>query len=143
MKHTLFVGAFLLWTASAFAQGIVSTHPPLSPEEAVTVLRGSQSAADWTGIQFGDGRARGPQVVVLRSSTAAGPYDWPAEAFAPVAPLSYEPCCYSVYVGNGRRHGGGFRSSQSVVTTPAPAAPRHINASGGTSGMAGARAKTR
>ncbi len=66
------VAGFLFVGATAHAQGIVSNHPPLSPEEAVAVLRGSQSLADHTDRQSVS--ADGPTVYVMRGNAADGPY---------------------------------------------------------------------
>lgn len=63
--------ALLLCAAPASAQ-IVSTHPPLSPEQAVAVLRGSHSIADYTDRHFASDD--GPTFFILGGSPTAGPY---------------------------------------------------------------------
>lgn len=65
--------AVLLTSAPAFAQTFISTHPPLSPAEAVAVLRASHSAADWT--DYRGVAPPGPAIVVMGGSTT--PWDWP------------------------------------------------------------------
>jgi hypothetical protein len=78
----------LLVSLPAAAQTVISDHPPLSPEEAVRVLRGSHSIADLTDYHS---PGTGPTIVVMGDSTT--PWDWPMAAFsageryAPVAPL--------------------------------------------------------
>lgn len=100
----LLIAACLLCAASAHAQ-IVSTHPPLSPEQAVAVLRGSHSIADRTDVVSVD--ASGPTVFVMRSSPTAGPY---GEIRRPLAPrrldgtlLSDPPWEQYAYVGPSYR----------------------------------------
>jgi hypothetical protein len=85
------VGAALC-AGSAHAQTIISDYPPLSPEEAVRVLRGSHSIADLTDYRS---PGKGPTVVVMGSSTT--PWTWPDDAFVPPAPLSTDPGWYSPY----------------------------------------------
>src|SRR3954463_5228380 len=96
--------ALLLCAAPASAQ-MVSPTPPLSPEQAVAVLRGSHSFADRTDVVSVD--ASGPTVFVMRSSATAGPY---GETRRPVAPrrldgtlLSDPPWEQYAYVGPSYR----------------------------------------
>jgi hypothetical protein len=77
------------------AQTVVSTHPPLSPGEAVRVLRASHSPADRTDAPFVD--LSGPHIVIFRGSTT--PWDWPADAYTPIAPLSNQPYGYGYGYG--------------------------------------------
>ncbi len=115
----------LLTTAPVSAQTIISNHPPLSPEEAVAVLRGSHSIADYTDYRS---PGSGPTIVVMDGSTT--PWDWPAGAFAPPRPLSndgdwYAPNYGGLYGANFRPHYGRstYRSrlplaARSQVTRP-------------------------
>lgn len=101
------VVAVLLTAAPIAAQTVVSTHPPLSPVEAVRVLRASQSPCDVTDLPFyGLDRRAGPLVLVGSrggASAAAGPWDWPPEAYEPIRPLA-EPWYQTTYVGGWRAH---------------------------------------
>ena len=72
---TLIVGVNLLVQTSA---------PPLSPAEAVAVLRAHHSLLDRTDARSGDG----PTFVVIRSSPGSGPFGpFPAPPPAPPAPV--------------------------------------------------------
>lgn len=108
--------AVLLTAAPNAAQTIVSTHPPLSPAEAVRVLRASQSPVDVTDVPFYGLDRSGPLVLVGSrggASASAGPWDWPPEASEPIRPLA-EPWSMSAYLG--RQGFRGSRSAAPVVT---------------------------
>jgi hypothetical protein len=131
--------ALLLAIAAApvSAQTIVSDHPPLSPAEAVAVLRGSHSIADYTDYRS---PGTGPTVVVMGDSTT--PWNWPSNAFEPTRPLAndaglYAPNYSGYYEPNYLPHYGlSYRSRTPLATrrhvdtrqvaTPRPAAPVHI-----------------
>jgi hypothetical protein len=95
--------AVLMGGVPAMAQTIVSTHPPLSPAEAVRVLRASDSPADRTDALFVD--LDGPRIVIFQGSTT--PWDWPAEAFTPIRPLSDQPYGYWSHASHGYRLSAG------------------------------------
>lgn len=130
MRHPLSACVYVLFCATASAQSVVSTHPPLSPEEAVRVLRGSHSIADLTDYR---GAATGPTIVVMGSSTT--PWDWPAAAYTQPRPLAsdypffaphyaprYAPRYESAFfVGSRVRQD---HASRDVVERPAP--PRAV-----------------
>jgi len=121
----------------------IAAATPLSPEEAVRVLRGSHSIADLTDYRS---PGRGPTVVVMGESTT--PWDWPATAFEPSRPLGsdydgnlfapsgygYAPYYASSYFGRPqhtpRGHSATVTSAPVVQTMPAPPPPssasRHI-----------------
>ena len=99
--------AFASPGAPAFAQ-VVSTHPPLSPAEAVRVLRGSHSLADFTDVHFSP--ADGPRIFVMGGSPTAGPYG-EFRPFAPTRRLSRDS--YMLYDGRLPWYGGGPRDQQS------------------------------
>lgn len=77
---------------SMFAGSVHGQTRPLSPEEAVTVLRASHSAVDLTGTQWFVPERSQALVVVIPSSTASGPFDWPEPT--PILPLSRQPFVY-------------------------------------------------
>lgn len=103
----IIVLAMLLTAVPAAAQ-IVSTHPPLSPVEAVRVLRASQSPYDVTDLPFFGGNQIGPLVLIGGSASVR---DWPREAYDPIRRLS-EPWSMTTYLGRGFRS----RSAAPVVT---------------------------
>ncbi len=123
----------LTLAAPVSAQTIVSTHPPLSPEEAVAVLRGSHSVADYTDYRS---PGVGPSVVVMGPSTT--PWDWPGNAFAPTRPLGndagyYAPDYAPFYVPDYAPHYGVYSRERTPrtridrpVAAPRPAEARHI-----------------
>jgi hypothetical protein len=74
---TNFAGAFavLLTAAPVAAQTVVSAYPPLSPAEAVAVLRASHSASDLTDVRWlSRDELNGPRIVIMNSSPTAGPF---------------------------------------------------------------------
>lgn len=141
----VFAGVLALIAAPTAAQTIISTHPPLSPEEAVRVLRGSHSIADLTDYRS---PGTGPTVVVTGASMT--PWDWPSDARAPVLPLAptlwedtfYIPRGYRAYGDDAhsfRSGGGGHRAAPRVradapAASPAPPAPIHLRVDAASSG---------
>src|SRR3954469_21954965 len=105
LKFAALVAIGLFAAAPSRAQGIISTHPPLSPAEAVAVLRGSHSIADYTDYRP---PGLGPTIVMMGPSTT--PWDWPAyNAFTPTRPLAndsgyYAPDYAPFYVPNYASH---------------------------------------
>ena len=107
----------------AAAQTVISDHPPLSPEEAVRVLRGSHSIADLTDYRS---PGSGPTIVVMGDSTT--PWDWPMPAFsaadryAPVAPLWPDSI---VWLSPSRTRGSFAPPHPAALShaRPAPTAP--------------------
>jgi hypothetical protein len=119
-----YLAAFALFVSlPAAAQTVISNHPPLSPEDAVRVLRGSHSIADLTDYHS---PGTGPTIVVMGDSTT--PWDWPMAAFsaveryAPVAPLWPDS---TLWLTRSRRSftprhlGSPASPAHSVPTTPA------------------------
>lgn len=129
----------------------IAATTPLSPEEAVRVLRGSHSIADLTDYRS---PGRGPAVVVMGESTT--PWGWPASAFEPIRPLGndydgnlfaplgygypagygYAPYYAASYVDLPRHMSHGHimtatvtpaRAARAMPPPPPPSsAPRHI-----------------
>jgi hypothetical protein len=139
MTSRLFLGCLVgaaLSAGSAHAQGIVSKYPPLSPEEAVRVLRASHSIADLTDYHS---PGEGPTVVIMGSSTT--PWTWPDDAIGP-RPLSNDPGWlnpYDMYYGPGYYNGysNGYYAPRTdrmhdrtrrseAKPAPPPPPPRHV-----------------
>jgi hypothetical protein len=53
---------------------VITIAPPLSPAEAVRVLRGSQSLADRTNVYVLTPDDDGPRSIVIRSKPGDGPF---------------------------------------------------------------------
>lgn len=136
MSRTFLLASVLALVAStsAVAQTVVSTHPPLSPDEAARVLRSSHSIADLTDYHS---PGTGPTIVVMGDSTT--PWDWPRpyfsyrERYEPVTPLWPESSLWLSRAYHRERvtprHLGQSRSV--VVESPARGdiatrAPRHM-----------------
>jgi len=131
------VVAVLLIAAPAFAQRVVSDHPPLSPAEAVRVLQSSRSPRDIANRPILD-RA-GPQIVIFGTPGAIAPWDWPAETYTPIRPLSNSPYGYlpAPFYGYGYDYAlpivtvnpwtmhapRGFRDHRHVTSLPPERAP--------------------
>ncbi len=85
-----------LYTNADLARPLSATGPT-TPAEAVRILRTSHSPYDVTDVPFyGANRMIGPEVVIA-GHASSGPWDWPAEAYEPIRPLS-EPWSSSMYL---------------------------------------------
>jgi hypothetical protein len=83
-----------------FAQTVVSRHPPLSPDDAVRVLRSSHSLSDMANRPIVD--EDGPHIYVI-------PYDRSTDVppvNPPIEPLSRDQMPFPYGYGYG--YGGGF-----------------------------------
>jgi hypothetical protein len=97
-------------TIMLIAQLVIhASAPPLAPQDAVTVLRGSKSIADRTGAYVvTPADAARPQVIVIRSKPGDGPFgSFPPQAFRPLGVHHVHGITFKVpHGGNdeGRRH---------------------------------------
>ena len=84
----------------AHEQGIVWTGPKLTPEEAARILAISPGLSNLTNVPLVSVSGNGPEVFIIPSSTAEGPYG-PFPRFPPSRPLN---CCefYQVRIPRGR-----------------------------------------